>query len=252
MASKRPSSKKTRSLHTTITGVAPGHVPKKWVKFVAGAFLLVPCWVLTLAFCGAFLDSAGHSHFWNSGEFLGFAAGAALGVLCYFTVKPLVWLYVIGHELTHALLVWLHGGRVHDFHVARSGGHIVTDKTNTLIVLGPYFVPFYTVLWIGSYATARVVFDLPGNPALFQGMIGATWAFHMAFTVAMIVRGQPDLEYGGVFFSVVLIYLLNLALICAMLVALSPVLDWGGFARTLLWSAQEVSAEILRLIGQAR
>ena len=68
----------------------------------------------------------------------------------------------------------------------------------------------------------------------------------------MIVRGQPDLEYGGVFFSVVLIYLLNLALICVMLVALSPVLDWSEFARTLLWSAQEVSAEILRLIRELR
>ena len=103
MASKRPRSGKTRSLHTTITGVEPGHVPKKWVKFVAGAFLLFPCWVLTLAFCGAFLDSAGHSHFWSNWEFLGFAAGAALGVVFYFTVKPLVWLYVIGHELTHAI-----------------------------------------------------------------------------------------------------------------------------------------------------
>jgi hypothetical protein len=119
-------------------------------------------------------------------------------------------------------------------------------------VLGPYFVPFYTVLWIGSYTTARIVLDLPPHPGLFQGMIGATWAFHMAFTVAMIVRGQPDLEYGGVFFSVVLIYLLNLALICAMLVVLSPVLDWSGFARGLLWSAQEVSAEIFRWIQPAR
>lgn len=252
MASKPTRPRKTRPLHTTITGVEPGHVPKKWVKFVAGAFLLLPCWVLTLAFFGMLLDSAGQSRFWTSGEFPWFAAGAALGVLSYFTLKPLVWLYVIGHELTHALLVWLHGGRVHDFHVARTGGHIVTDKTNTLIVLAPYFIPFYTVLWIGSYATARIVLDLPGNPGLFGAAIGATWAFHMAFTVAMIARGQPDLEYGGVFFSVVLIYLLNVALICAMMVALSPVLDWRGFAHTLLWSAGEVSSEILRLIRPSR
>ena len=138
------------------------------------------------------------------------------------------------------------------FRSDRHGGHIVTDKTNTLIVLGPYFVPFYTVLWIGSYTTALVVLDLPPHPGLFQGMIGATWAFHMAFTVAMIVRGQPDLEYGGVFFSIVLIYLLNLALICAMLVVLSPVLDWIGFACGLFSSAQDVSAEIFRWIQPAR
>jgi hypothetical protein len=87
---------------------------------------------------------------------------------------------------------------------------------------------------------------------LFQGGIGATWAFHLVFTIAMIVRGQPDLEYGGVFFSIVLIYLLNLALICVLLVALSPVADWSGFARGVLWSAQEVSSEIFRLIQPSR
>ena len=252
MASKPRRSAKTRSLYTSLTGVAPGHVPKKWVKFVAGAFLLLPCWVLTLAFFGALLESAEHGGFWRSEELVWFGGGALLGVVGYFAVKPLVWLYVIGHELTHALLVWFYGGRVHDFHVASTGGHIVTDKTNTLIVLAPYFVPFYTVLWIGSYTPARVVFDLPGHPGLFQGGIGATWAFHMVFTIAMIVRGQPDLEYGGVFFSIVLIYLLNLALICVLLVALSPVADWSGFARGVLWSAQEVSSEIFRLIRPGR
>jgi hypothetical protein len=37
-----------------------------------------------------------------------------------------------------------------------------------------------------------------------------------------------------------------------MLVVLSPVLDWSGFARGLLSSAQEVSAEIFRWIQPAR
>lgn len=248
MPSKPRRSKTQRSLYTSLTGVEPGHVPKKWVKFLAGAFLLPPCWVLSLAFFTTLVETAGHRDFWTGGEFLGFATGAALGAAAYFLIKPLVWLYVIGHELTHTLLVWLHGGEVHDFHVARDGGHIVTDKTNTLIVLGPYFVPFYTVLWIGSYATARVLLDLPPLPELFQGGIGATWAFHLVFTVAMIVRGQPDLEYGGVFFSVVLIYLLNLALICGLLVALSPAVDAIAFFRALFLHAQEVSAEIFRLV----
>lgn len=251
MPSKPWRSKPTRSLYTTLTGVEPGHVPKKWVKFLAGAFLLLPCWVLTLAFFNALVRTAGSGEWLRSPEFLWFAGGTVLGVGAYFSIQPLVWLYVIGHELTHAALVWLHGGKVHDFHVARSGGHIVTDKTNTLIVLGPYFVPFYTVLWIGSYATARLALGLPAWPDLFQGGIGATWAFHLAFTVAMIVRGQPDLEYGGVFFSLVLIYLLNLALICVMLVALSPAMEWEGFARELLRQAQQVSSQILRALSEA-
>ena len=248
MPSKPRRSKPTRSLYTTITGVEPGHVPKKWVKFLAGAFLLPPCWVLTLSFLNTLVRTAGSGELLGNPGFLWFAGGVALGAGAYFSIQPLVWLYVIGHELTHAALVWMHGGKVHDFHVARSGGHIVTDKTNTLIVLGPYFVPFYTVLWIGSYATARIALGLPAWPELFQGGIGATWAFHLVFTAAMIVRGQPDLEYGGVFFSIVLIYLLNLAVICAMLVVLSPVVDAAAFFQDLLHHAQEISAEILRLL----
>jgi len=243
---RRPAQKK--SLYSTLTGVEPGRVPKKWVKFLAGAFLLPPCWVLTLAFYVSLVRTAGSGDFWSNPGFHWFAGGALVGVAAFFLLAPLVWLYVIGHELTHALLVWLQGGGVHEFHVARTGGHIVTDKTNTLIVLGPYFVPFYTVLWIVSYATARVAFGLPPHPGLFHGGIGATWAFHLVFTVSMIVRGQPDLEYGGVFFSVVLIYLLNLALIGAMLVGLSPTVDAAGFSRELLHQAQEVSAEIHRLV----
>lgn len=250
MPAKRRGSAPKQSLHTTLTGVAPGHVPKKWVKSLAGAFLLLPCWVLTIAFFTTLERAAGGGQFLADGKFLWFACGALIGVAAFLLLKPLVWLYVIGHELTHALLVWLHGGGVHEFHVAKSGGHIVTDKTNTLIVLGPYFVPFYTVLWIGSYATARLALGLPPHAELFQGGIGATWAFHMAFTVSMIVRGQPDLEYGGVFFSVVVIYLLNLALICAMLVGLSPAVGLAGFARELLVGAQFVSSEILELVMQ--
>ena len=40
---------------------------------------------------------------------------------------------------------------------------------------------------------------------------------HMSFTCWMIPKGQPDLHYGGTFFSVMIIYLLNLALLAALL-----------------------------------
>ena len=55
-------------------------------------------------------------------------------------------LYVFGHELTHALWVWLMGGRVSRFRVGRDGGHIVTDKNNFWIALAPYFFPLYSLL----------------------------------------------------------------------------------------------------------
>jgi hypothetical protein len=72
-------------------------------------------------------------------------------------------------------------------------------------------------------------------------VIGVTWAMHMSFTCWMIPKGQPDLHYGGTFFSVMIIYLLNLALLAALLIVASPQLTWQGFASELLQDAIDLT-----------
>ena len=250
MASKRPRSvKKTRqSLYSTLTGVEVGYVPKRWVKFPTGILLLLPCIVLTLSFYRAFLKSAAHGGFLLSEEFSGFAIGGLVGLLWFFSCSPLRLLYVMGHELTHALWVWIHGGRVHDFHVREDGGHVVTDRTNTLIILAPYFFPFYTLCWVAAYGFAMFCFGLQGFPSLLYFGLGFTWFLHLAYTVWMIQKGQPDLEYGGAFFSLTVIYLANLFFISAILVIASPSVSWIGFAGDLLQNATEVSVVIVKVV----
>jgi len=250
MASKRqrPANNRRQSLYSTLTGVDPGYVPKRWVKFPTAILLLLPCAVLTLAFYEAFLKSAANRGFLMSDEVGGFATGGLAGLLWFFSCSPLRLLYVMGHELTHALWVWLHGGRVHDFHVRENGGHVVTDRTNTLIILAPYFFPFYTLCWIAAYGFALFCFGLQGFPGLLYFGLGFTWLLHLAYTVWMIQKGQPDLEYGGSFFSLTVIYLANLSFISAILVIASPSVTWKTFAVYLLHNATEVSALIVRAI----
>lgn len=250
MAMKRPRSvNKTRqSLYSTLTGVEVGYVPKRWVKFPTGILLLLPCVVLTLSCYGAFLKSAAAGGFLLSEEFSGFTIGGLVGLLWFFSCKPLRLLYVMGHELTHALWVWIHGGRVHDFHVREDGGHVVTDRTNTLIILAPYFFPFYTLCWVAAYGFALFCFDLRGFPGLLYSGLGFTWFLHLAYTVWMIQKGQPDLEYGGAFFSLTVIYLANLSFISALLVIASPSVSWADFAGDLFYNATEVSAVIVRVV----
>lgn len=250
MASKRPRSanKSRQSLYSALTGVEVGYVPKRWVKLPTGILLLLPCVVLTVSFYEAFLKSAVIGGFLGSAEVLGFAVGGLVGLLWFFSCTPLRLLYVMGHELTHALWVWMHGGRVHDFHVREDGGHVVTDKTNTLIILAPYFFPFYTLCWVAAYGFAVFCFDLQGFPGLLYAGLGFTWFLHLAYTVWMIQKGQPDLEYGGAFFSLTVIYLANLSFISAILVIASPSVSWADFARDLLHNATEVSAAIVRVI----
>jgi hypothetical protein len=65
-------------------------------------------------------------------------------------------------------------------------------------------------------------------------VIGATWAFHFTFTCWMIPKNQTDLSDQGTFFSLVVIYLMNLLLLSVMLVLASPQITLAGFGSDLL------------------
>ena len=254
MSSKRsrPAKKSLSSLYVSFTGVEPGYVPKRWVKFPVALLLLPPCWVLSLSFFTAMVSTTLNDFFWASPVFWFFAGGCAIAAILCEGFPKLVIAYVLGHELTHALWVWLHGGRVHDFRVTSEGGHIITDKTNTWVVLAPYFFPFYTAGWIVAYGLALLIPSVSAqSESLFFG-IGLTWTFHMIYTVRMIKKGQPDIEYGGVFFSIVVIYFLNLVLISALLIVSSPSVTWTGFAGDLLENAMDFSAAVVRLVSRFR
>jgi hypothetical protein len=104
------------------------------------------------------------------------------------------------------------------------------------------------VCWGVAYGIALFCFKLEGFPGLLYFGIGFTWLLHLAYTVWMIQKGQPDIEYGGVFFSLTVIYLVNLSFISALLVIASPSVGWWGFAADLLRNATEVSALIVRAV----
>ena len=196
-------------------------VPKSLVKFIVGIFLAPLAWVLTQTFFQTFTTSLYHGLLATQ-SFGCFAAGMVLfGIL--FAVVPrevLMLPYVFGHEVTHAIWVKLFGGTVADqFHVSLEGGHVLTDRVNTWIALAPYFFPIYSLLVVSLYGVASLAMDLsPYRWVLFL-LLGFTLAFHLVFTCLLIVKGQPDLHYGGTFFSLMVIYLINLLIITGLLLA---------------------------------
>jgi hypothetical protein len=246
---RRTTARKTRlNLNASVAEPMPSVVPKRWVKFVVGLFLLAPAWVLTETFFHAFARTAIHDAFWATEEFWFFAMGVLLWLVAFFGLPKPLWLYVFGHELTHAIWVFLMGGRVHQFHVTKEGGHILADKTNTWIALAPYFFPIYSILAIAVYGIASLFVDMTPYRDWLYAIIGATWAFHLTFTCWMIAKGQPDLAYGGTLFSLVIIYLCNLALMAVMLIIASPRVSWLGFGSELLDNAVDFSATLNDLI----
>src|ERR1043165_9902388 len=68
-------------------------------------------------------------------------AGAACWLAIYLLLPKPMWVYVFGHELTHAVSALAFGGKVKKFKATSKGGHVVITKTNFFIALAPYFLP---------------------------------------------------------------------------------------------------------------
>lgn len=217
----------TRRGSATMTALM---VPTRWVKFVVAIFLLPICAILTQTFFTVFARATMAQRLWTGQEFWFFSLGALLWLIAFIGLPRPVVIYVFGHELTHAVWIWLMGGRVSHFRVGRDGGHVITNRTNFWIALAPYFFPLYSILAIALFGALSLAYNMQPYGRLLYAVIGATWAFHLTFTCWMIPKNQTDLRDHGTFFSLTVIYLMNLVLLCAMLIVASPHITFGSFA----------------------
>jgi len=156
-----------------------------------------------------------------------------LGIIAYTLVypvfkKPLL-SYVVGHELSHVIGVWLFRGRVYGMKVGRNGGMIKTNKSNVWIALLPYFFPIYTIIVLGIYFLFSILWDLSRFFNFMVFLLGVTWAFHLWMTLYIIRNNQPDIKENGVFFSSVVIFTVNVIVLTLLLVLISPELTAKQF-----------------------
>lgn len=198
------------------------------LRTILGIFLLFPCFISTLAIFEINTVATGSNNFWqqlfHTKAFLYFSIGSFLMLGWFWTKllrKKFLYTYVLGHELTHAIFIFLCGGKVSGFKVTPDGGYVITNKTNVLIALSPYFVPFWTCIVLATSFITRIFVQIPNHDEILYFLIGFTWTFHLAWTIWMIPRDQPDLKENGSFFSLTVIYLANILLL-ATLLCLSP------------------------------
>jgi hypothetical protein len=228
----------------------PFVVPTRWVKFVFAIFLLPACAIFSQTFFTVFARATVTQRLWAGEEFWFFSLGAVLWLIAFAGLPRPIVIYVFGHELTHALWVLLMGGRVSRFRVGRGGGHVVTDRNNFWIALAPYFFPLYSILAIATYGVLSLFLDMQPYGRLLYAVIGATWAFHFTFTCWMIPKNQTDLSDQGTFFSLVVIYLMNLILLSVMLVLASPQITFAGFGADLLTNIGNFSHWVVDLFNR--
>ena len=230
----------------------PMMVPTRWVKFIVGLFLAPLCAVLTQTFFTAFARATMTQRLWAGAEFWFFSLGVVLWLIAFFGLPRPITAYVFGHELTHALWVLIMGGRVSRFRVTRDGGHIVTNRSNFFIALAPYFFPLYSILAIALYGILGLFYNVQPYGRLLYAVIGVTWAFHVSFTCWMIPKSQTDLKEHGTFFSIVVIYLMNLLLLSAMLVLASSQITFAGFGADMVTNMANFSHWLTHLFDEFR
>ncbi len=268
-ANRKTSRRGLKSVRAAIAATTPADEapsvawPGRLFRWTLAMVLLPLCWVTSWTFLSRFSQATVHGEFWRTPEFWYFATGGLVMIGWFWSglLQPFfLYLYVLGHELTHAAFVVIFRGKVTDFHVSTAGGYITTNKTNWMIALSPYFVPIWSVVVVILYVALRWAAGLPPVwDRLMYAAMGLTWTFHMVWTLWMIPRDQPDLKDNGTFLSLVVIYFANLLLLVALLCAAheSPIDSARDFGREWLRHAatwgdgiyRRVNGEIGRVRG---
>ena len=211
----------------------------KWAKFIIAILLLPVCggagqtlWMV-MSRCGS-ADTT----------LVPIGAGAACWLVIYWLLPKPMWLYVFGHELTHAIWVWLFGGSVKKFKATAEGGHVIVDKTNFLIALSPYFFPFYAVLVVVVFGVGHLIWGWKNFFVWFHLCVGAAYAFHITLTAQVLKTQQSDITSQGYLFSAVVIFLGNVLVLLIGLPLLTAKVDLSSM---IGWWLENTGAVIHRL-----
>lgn len=155
--------------------------------------------------------------------------------------KYSLYLYVVGHELTHAISILLCGGSVKGMKIdIINGSYVLTSKTNIFIALSPYFIPFWMFIWMLTTWGLNQISPFPTYLKWFYFGFGFWWVYHIYWTVCSIIQErQPDLFDNGLFFSLMIIALLNFILLIGILLLFgltSAETFAQNFIQYLLWA----------------
>jgi len=233
----------------------PGQRMLRWLI----ALILLPfCIVTTRALFNVTQASGVYETFWMdllaTHQFLYFGIGCILMMGWFFTgllERLFLYFYVLGHELTHAVFVYACGGKVGGIHVTADGGYVMTSKSNALIALSPYFLPFWSVVILGISTVLGMFYQIPYHNNALYFLIGFSWSFHLLWTLWMIPRDQPDLKENGIFFSLVVIYLANVVVLSVLLCLAPGNLTWHHWANEFLdtWGYWQNFVQNLDILG---
>ncbi|MEN9572533.1 MAG: hypothetical protein RL514_388 [Verrucomicrobiota bacterium] len=214
-------------------------VVPKWLKFILGLLLLPLCAGAVPALVRVVRASGGAVEVW-----VPLAAGAACWLVVFALLPKPMWIYVVGHELTHVVWSWLFGGKLKKFKATSEGGEVVITKSNFLVALAPYFFPLYAVLVVLGFLLGHLIWGWARWTPLFHLLLGAAYAFHLTLTWEILQTRQSDITSQGYLFSGVVIFLGN---VLVLLLALPLLMGQAGLLTVFGWWLEATAALLKRL-----
>ena len=180
-------------------------------------------WVLGHCFLKTLAVDWLNQPLWTASRFAFCAGCVAMVALYAWKGRAMAVLYVFAHELTHAVAGLCCFARIHQISIRSTGGFVRLSKSNVLITLAPYCVPFYLLIAVVLYGVQQYVAPDLIPFGCWAFLFGVTAAFHLCYTAdALFSVSQPDtLEYGR-FFSWWLIVVANLFFALFAITVTSP------------------------------
>lgn len=221
----------------------------RWLYSLLGV-LLLPAAAAIARTCCILLGNWWSAPDCGPRDILALAGGFGLWLLAVLLLPAPARVYVLAHEMTHALWGAVMGARLCGLRVSRAGGYVKLSEHNFLVALAPYFFPFYTVLILLAYWIYSWFRGPDAGRWIWLGAIGASLGFHYTFTLHALFRRQSDLRGYGWIFPHSLIFCGNLLglLLLTVLLSGAPLPVW---TRQLALDAQSIRTAIRQAAGGA-
>ncbi len=203
------------------------------LRFLFAVAALPLAWAIARTFTDVLRAVPAASGFLVPPGVLAVFAGLVVHLIVWMAFPAPTRVYVLGHELTHAVCALLFGARVSNLRVGISGGSVSVSKSNVWITLAPYFFPFYTILVAIAALVVRCFLPALPGPCIWLFVVGYTWCFHCCFTIRSLLQEQPDIQEYGRLFSYVQIWIFNIVGVSAWIVCTAGI-SWRDFAH-FLW-----------------
>ncbi len=139
--------------------------------------------------------------------------GFGLGMIVFTFLSPFFRLYIFGHELSHWVMAKIFRRKTGKFRIGKSSGSVQIDRPNIWIVLAPYFIPIFVIIWMVVVKIVDWWLREKWVTTIFYGGIGFFYAYHVIMTVFALSKKQSDLQFFGRVFSLSMIVTINVATI---------------------------------------